>query len=297
MKIQKRAKWILACLLSAVAVLLAVWSGAPAAEEGVGRVLTREGAGRGDAVRLRRAAERRSQREARAALQREARETARRGRARNGARSGRGARTPGERKRQEQERFVKRILAENAKEDGFSVDDRAFLEILEEAEQADDIDLVADAAQAALKSGNRELRLAAVEALATFGESGIPELADFIADPDPEVAAMAVDRYEMGLQDVEDEAEVAVYAKLAAMSLKDESQLDLMLSQIQMVSDELVAVQAMADLISEGGDEVSAAARRLYEDYTGEEWTGFDDAEKWLRENYEPEDPDEGEGA
>ena len=246
-----------------------------------------------NAARLRRMAERRSRQEARAALQQEARAAARRKRAQGGGRPVRRVLTPAELKEREKARFVKRLFAENAKADGFSADDRAFLDTLEEAEQSNDIDLVSDAAQAALKCGNRDLRLAAIESLATFGEAGIPELADFIADPDPDVAAMAVDRYEMGLQEVENEAEVAVYAKLAAMSLKDESQIELMLSQIQMVSDELVAVQAMVDLIDEGGEEVAAATRRLYEDYTGEEWTGFDDAEKWLQENYEPEPPDE----
>lgn len=289
----KPMSWLVIVLLVLVGVLFLGRSDASGGAEESGQTTESGVSGTRNAAKLRRAAEKRSRREARAALQKEARAAARRKRARGGGLPVRRVLTPAELKAREKAQFVKRLFAENAKENGFSADDRAFLEVLEEAEQANDIDLVSDAAQAALKSENRDLRLAAVESLATFGEAGIPELADFIADPDPDVAAMAVDRYEMGLQDVENEAEVAVYAKLAVMSLKDESQIELMLSQIQMVSDELVAVQAMVDLIDEGGEEVSAAARRLYETYTGEEWTGFDDAEKWLQENYEPETPDE----
>ena len=285
----KLAVLVCVALLSAAAVLLLVRSDGGGASGRTGAQIAREKG-------LLKSGSAGSRAQARAQAQREARAATR------GRRAGRKTEqvrqlTPEQRRRQEQKLLVRRIFEENARADRLlGTDDRMFLDALEAAEQEGDIDFVADAAQVALKAGSSVLRAAAVESLATFGEAGLPELADYLTDPDPEIASLAVDRYEMGLQEVEDEAEVAVLAKLAALTLTDASQLDLVLSQVGMVTDELIAVQTIVDLIEEGGEETAAAARELYESYTSEEWSGIDAAENWLKENYEPEEREAPEG-
>lgn len=284
-----RRMWSGLALLAAVIAATVFWC----RHDGTGKTAEVAGEVQKSGSRLKTGKGMRSRAEARAEVQRKARAMVRKGR-KNGILKPR--LTPEERKELERRQLLLKLFAENARESDLSVGDKEFLEVLAAAEQEEDIDLVADAAQAALKSESVEVRRAVVEALAAFGEAGIPELADYLKDPDPDIAALAVDRYELALQEVERDEEIAVLAKLATMSLADEDQLGLMMSQIEMVDDELLAVQTMVDIIDEGGEEAVEAAKESYERYTGEEWSGIEAAEKWLQENYEPTPPDDDDG-
>ena len=53
--------------------------------------------------------------------------------------------------------------------------------------------------------------------------------------------------------------------------------------------DELAAIQVIADVVEREGPAVPNALE-AYESITGEEWSGFQDAEQWLMENYVPDD-------
>ena len=203
--------------------------------------------------------------------------------------------TPEELERRKLERrrkFIQHIAQVNASFDRhLSEEDREFIELLEEAEAEGDIDFVSDAAKSARESGcDSEVRMVVIDSLATFGWVGLPELADFLQDPDSEVVAHALDRYDLGIQELEDEQEIASLAKLAILTVTDSDQLSLMCSHLTMLNDEQEAVVALADIIGEGGEEAVAAAKEAYESLTGEAWTNEGDADAWLRENYVPDE-------
>ena len=171
-------------------------------------------------------------------------------------------------------------------------EEREIIDVADEAVSEQDFETAQDVAAAALKSDDARVRLRAVETLTDFGEAGLPELADFLGDPHPDVAELAADRYELAVQEVESESEQVAIAKLGMLSIKDEDRLRSMAGTLIMASDELTVVSALVDVILDGTPEQAAAAKEAYESETGEEWQGVDVAEQWLRENYEPPEPE-----
>jgi len=177
----------------------------------------------------------------------------------------------------------------------FNEAEKEILEVADMAVSDRDLETAKDVAAAALKSNDARVRMRAVETLTEFGEAGLPELADFLSDTHPEVANLAADRFELGVQEVEVESEQVAIAKLGMLSIKDEDQLRSMAGTLIMASDALVVVQALADVIRNGSEVQRNAAKEAYQNQTGEEWQGEDAADKWLQENYTPPEPEETE--
>ncbi|MBR1920589.1 MAG: hypothetical protein IJ829_01140, partial [Kiritimatiellae bacterium] len=58
--------------------------------------------------------------------------------------------------------------------------------------------------------------------------------------------------------------------------------------------DEKLAVESLVRVITgSGSKEGVAKARETYEFVTGEEWSGVEDAERWLAEEYDPPQEEE----
>lgn len=175
----------------------------------------------------------------------------------------------------------------------FSDEEKEVLEVADLAVSDHDLQTAIDVAAAALKSKDARVRLRAVETLTEFGEAGLPELADFLSDPHPDVANLAADRFELGVQEVETESEQVAIAKLGMLSISDEDQLRSMGGTLIMASDARLVVQALVDVIRDGSEVQRTAAKEAYQNETGEEWQGVEAADKWLQENYTPPEPEE----
>lgn len=165
------------------------------------------------------------------------------------------------------------------------------------------------AAAAAAKSENPAVRRAAVEAYSWQGSNLIPELTPLMADPDPEVAEVALDAVETRLDEMEDPAlrfETAAAYMDTFASNEDalsmfETTLATAASEVIDAADDSAAaeerarenrdyvVDVLAELIEKGDSRVAAAAKEAYSDITSEEWINFDEARRWASdpEGYE----------
>ena len=177
----------------------------------------------------------------------------------------------------------------------FTEEEREILEVADEAVSDADLETAKDLAAEALKSEDPRIRLRAVEALTEFGEAGLPEMADFLTDRHEEVANLAADRFELGVQEIEDDSERVAVAKLGLLTVDDEDKLSSLAGTLRMATDSKLVISALADVIRDGSKAQAEAAKEAYQEETGEEWKGVEAADKWLQENYEPPEPEETE--
>ena len=143
-------------------------------------------------------------------------------------------------------------------------------------------------AEAALSSGNRDLREAVVEALGWFGEDTMVELVPFLSDPDESIAETARSHWMDGLQQIKDDGMKAGVIEMTLKAITNKDMIEDVANELIGI-DELAAVQVVVDVIESGGAAVRAA-KEVYNSITGDDWKDVDAAEAWLQENYMPED-------
>ena len=183
--------------------------------------------------------------------------------------------------------------------------DRQMAEALQQGLDDSDFTRVASAAEAALKSENPEVRELAVDALGWFGAEALPELTMCMADPDEDVAQAAMNQWEQGLAEIDGSFDRLSIAAAALGTITDANALESLSGHFSNAATEYIdeaeddenkalerrveVVQALLDII-EGGNAVRARqAMETYDDITGSRWLGVDEAEKYLRDpdNYE----------
>lgn len=119
----------------------------------------------------------------------------------------------------------------------------------------------------ALKSGNREVRLGMVTALAVKGEDSMSELMGFLKDADEEVAGAALDACDASLSQMADEQLRATTIKTILVAVPTERAASALVPQLAMLSDKKLAKDTLWQLMRSGeaADEtVSAVAADLY---------------------------------
>ena len=131
---------------------------------------------------------------------------------------------------------------------------------------------------------NDEIRSEMVDALGWFGEEAMAELLPFMADRVEEIAQTAIDNWTTALADVSDGREKAKLIESAMHIIRDKESLESMIMELGDCED-VVAMQAIVNLIASKNANASSVAREHYEFVTGEEYTDFATAEKWVREN------------
>jgi len=187
--------------------------------------------------------------------------------------------------------------------------DKQNAEAVQKALDANDLKATVRAATVALKSENPEVRQNAVEALGWFGAEALPELTACMADNNDDVRQSAVNLWEQAAQEIESPAEQLPVVMAAFGTLTDEEQLTSLggllsgaaLQYIDGENDETLAaekrlsvVQELVDIIE--GENVNLnnvkAAKEVYNDITGHEWRGFDEAERYIDDPENYEDPE-----
>ena len=192
----------------------------------------------------------------------------------------------------------------------YSEADKQLSEAIQAAMAAEDMVAVVKAAKLALSSPNPDVRHDAVDALGWFGEDALPELTVWMADRDEDVAQAAVNHWEQGVSEIEDAGDRLKISLFALNTITDEDALAMIGSHFANAATELIddeedeamaaqkrteVVQALADIIAEGKEQCANAAREAYEDVTGNKWISIEEAEKYLKDpdNYEePESPE-----
>ena len=169
-----------------------------------------------------------------------------------------------------------------------SAADEEVVEVADEAVSDRDFETAQDVAAEALKSSDARVRVQAVETLMGFGETALPELAGFLNDPNHEVAVLAADRFELAVQEIEDDGERVAVAKLGVLSIDDPDELLAMMGTLRMSTDETAVLTALSDIIRDGSAAQAKVAREAYREETGDEWTTPEAARAWLIENDYP---------
>ena len=187
-------------------------------------------------------------------------------------------------------RLGHRRISYSDREDLSPVEKRQ-LTAIQSALDAEDLKALLAVLPEASKSPNAEVRGEMVDALGWFGEEAMLELLPFMADRDEDVAQSAMDSWTMSLSEIENEREKATLVESAMLAIRDEDSLDSMIMELD-DCDDLLAMQTVVNLIESPNPKAARVAREHYEFITGEEYAGFDAAEKWMAENYEIEDAD-----
>ena len=190
----------------------------------------------------------------------------------------------------------------------YSPADKRLSDAIQDALEEEDLSAVVAAAEKALKSPNPDVRRDAVDALGWFGEKALAELTIWMADADEDVAQAAMDHWEEGVSELEDANERLQTSLFALNTLTDKDALTMIGGQFANAATELIdeeddetrasqkrteVVQVLVDMIEGGKPAHAEAAREIYEDVTGNKWISVEEAEKYLRDPDNYEEPDD----
>ena len=190
--------------------------------------------------------------------------------------------------------------------DDFPKRDRELAESLQTALDKEDYTATIMAATEALKSAKSELRLQAVEALGWFGKKALAELTPCMADPDEEVAQAAEAAWELALSEIDSSKERFDISLLALTTISSKDALEMIGTQFSNAATDLIddsdeqdvagkrveIIQTVVDMICSDNPARSEAACEVYENITGHEWINLDEAELYLSDPDNYEDPE-----
>ena len=184
---------------------------------------------------------------------------------------------------------AKPVLAEfNDDDDDRTPAERALEERIEKSLDDEDFDEAVACVEEALKCNVVEIRQNMIDTLGWFGKKALPQLTLFLADADEDVRENAKSEWGMAVSDIEDDVEKIGTVELAMSVLMDEDILD-EISNEYIGVDEKLAVESLVRIIDGGGSKEGVEkAKETYEFVTGDEWSGVEEAERWIAEEYEP---------
>ena len=154
------------------------------------------------------------------------------------------------------------------------------------AGQEEDYPALVSELDAVLKCPNPEIREKFVDELGWHGERALSDLAYFLSDPNEDVVDSARTHLIDAVQELDDDAEKAAVVTTLSKAVSDGDMLESLADEL-MVMDELLALQTICDVIDTGTPKAAKAVKEMYETITDQPWSGVDDAEAWLLENYE----------
>ena len=176
-------------------------------------------------------------------------------------------------------------------EDGtpWPANQKALMREISAAADEEDFTAVAALAGEVSKCENAEIRERFVEELGWFGEKAFVELANFISDPNEEVAESARTQITDAFQEIDSDAEKAALFSLMAKAVSDDDLLETFADELTTM-DEVLALQTIVDTLSDGTPKAQKAVKEAYETITDEKWKDVESAENWLASNYDDDD-------
>ena len=167
--------------------------------------------------------------------------------------------------------------------DELTEEEERLVDTIHDALHDEDLELSIELAKRAVSSKKPEVRSEMIDTLRFFGDKVLPELLMFIDDPDDGVKMDAMTAYEQAIFDIEDDREKAKVIEISMQNLNDADALEEIASEL-IGMDDSIAVQTLVNVIGGRGKTGQRIARETYETVTGEEYTTFEAAESWLRE-------------
>ena len=179
---------------------------------------------------------------------------------------------------------------------------------MQTAMDSDDHNAIIAASVKALESANPRVRQEAVEALGWCGKDALAELTGALADSDDEVRDIAINNWECALSEL-DSPKLRFSSALAVMgTITLPDALDSISGQFSTAAQEYIdevddeneqmarrveVVQQLLDIIEGPKLQCSEKAKEAFNDLTGYEWKGVEEAEKYLADPDEYEPPEE----
>ncbi|MBO7482856.1 MAG: hypothetical protein J6U17_03085 [Kiritimatiellae bacterium] len=202
-----------------------------------------------------------------------------------------------EKRKRRRERIAKaKPIAESIdSRDDLTYEEKSILKSIEDAVDTDSLAALRKILPAAAASSNPEIRSELVDGLGWFGDKAVLDLLPFMADKDSDVAESAISHWTSAVSDVGEKRR----AKLVEETMKiitDKDTLEEIVDQLDDL-DDVRAIQVCINLIDSGNENAAEVAREHYEFVTGEEYTTFEAAEEWLKENYVSDDDDDAPAA
>ena len=199
-------------------------------------------------------------------------------------------------------------LVESDEFEGMNEADRKLAEAVQTAMDSDDHNAIIAASVKALESANPRVRQEAVEALGWCGKDALAELTGALADSDDEVRDIAINNWECALSEL-DSPKLRFSSALAVMgTITLPDALDSISGQFSTAAQEYIdevddeneqmarrveVVQQLLDIIEGPKSQCSEKAKEAFNDLTGYEWKGVEEAEKYLADPDEYEPPEE----
>ena len=171
-------------------------------------------------------------------------------------------------------------------EDELTEEEEKLIDTIHDALNEEDQELAIELAKRAVRSKKAEVRSEMVDTLRWFGDKVMPELMMFIDDPDEGVRIDAMAAYQQAIYDIEEDSEKAKIIEISMRNLSDSEALEEIASEL-IGMDDLLAVQTLINVIDGESKTGRRIAKETYETVTGEEYTTFEAAEAWLREQQE----------
>ena len=175
---------------------------------------------------------------------------------------------------------------EEVEDDELTEEEEKLVDTIHDALNDEDQELAIELAKRAVKSRSAEVRSEMVDTLRWFGDKAMPELLMFIDDPDEGVRIDAMAAYQQAIYDIEEDSEKAKIIEISMRNLADSEALGEIASELIGMDDQL-AVQTLVNVIAGESKTGRRIAKETYETVTGEEYTTFEAAEAWLREQQE----------
>lgn len=150
--------------------------------------------------------------------------------------------------------------------------ERKMVEALNAALEKEDGKSIRALVREARKIGNSLVRKTAVSAAGWIGEEAMPELEEFMADDDQEVAQEALWQWELALQECEDEPKKLDMLKGVLLKTKDEGTCDYLSIHLVICENTELAAKTAENLINSSNSACKEPAKEAYEWLTGSEW-------------------------
>ena len=173
-------------------------------------------------------------------------------------------------------------------DDELTEEEEKLVDSIHDALNEEDQELAIELAKRAVKSRSAEVRSEMVDTLRWFGDKVMPELMMFIDDPDEGVRMDAMSAYQQAIYDIEEDSEKAKIIEISMRNLADSEALEEIASELIGMDDQL-AVQTLINVIDGENKTGRRIAKETYETVTGEEYTTFEAAEAWLKEQQSEE--------
>lgn len=168
-------------------------------------------------------------------------------------------------------------------EDELTAEEEKFIDMIHDALDEEDLGLSIELAKKAVKAKKAEIRSEMIDTLRFFGDKVMPELLMFVDDPDDDVRMDAMVAYQQAIYDIEDDKEKAQVIEISLMNLNDADAMEEIAAELIGMDDSL-AVQTLVNVIAGKSKTGQRIAKETYETITGDEYTTFEAAEAWLRE-------------